>query len=84
MGQPFTGRKITKSNRLMKVVNTSPTNQKFEIVEIQEGIYAIKTRVTNSASCLDVYNRSTESGGNIAQWTYWGGACQRWYLEKAE
>lgn len=47
------------------------------------GANAIKTRVTSSASCLDVYNWSTAAGGNIAQYSYWGGACQLWILEKA-
>ena len=24
-----------------------------------------------------------ESGGNINQWNYWGGQCQKWILEPA-
>lgn len=58
-------------------------NQLFDIQKISNGAYAIKTRVTSSASCLDVYNWSTAAGGNIAQYSYWGGACQLWILEKA-
>jgi len=32
---------------------------------------------------LDVYDWSTQPGGRIAQWEYWGGNCQLWYLEPA-
>ena len=49
------------------------SNQQFEIVEVSDGVYAIKTRISSSLSCMDVYGWSTENGGNIAQWTYWGG-----------
>ena len=54
------------------------------VEEVSDGVYAIKTGVTSGASCLDVYGWSADNGGNIAQWTYWGGDCQLWYLESAE
>ena len=60
------------------------SNQQFEIVEVSDGVFAIKTRISSSLSCMDVYGWSTENGGNIAQWTYWGGDCQLWILESAE
>ena len=59
-------------------------NQKFQVVEVSSGVYAIKTKISGNASGLDVYGWSTSNGGNIAQYTYWGGDCQLWYLEKAE
>ena len=55
----------------------------FELAQISPGIYAIKTRITDSASCLDVFEWSQEPGSNIVQWNYWGGDCQLWILEAA-
>ena len=36
------------------------------------------------ASGLEVYDWSEEAGGNIDEWNYWGGDCQKWRLIEAE
>ena len=59
------------------------TNQQYKIELQSDGTYALLTRASNCASGLDVYAWSTESGGNINQWNYWGGQCQKWILEPA-
>ena len=58
--------------------------QKYRVVQQADGSYAILTNASGCTSGLDVYNWSTESGGNVNQWNYWGGDCQEWYLIEAE
>ena len=47
-----------------------------------DGTYAILTKASNGAAGLDVFAFSMENGGNINQWSYWGGTCQKWLIEK--
>lgn len=55
--------------------------QMFKFVKTSEGYYGILTNASADTKCLDVYNWSTSNGGNICQWSYWGGNCQLWILE---
>ena len=48
-----------------------------------DGTYAILTGASGGTSGLDVYDWSNEPGGNVNQWNYWGGTCQKWILEPA-
>ncbi len=59
---------------------TGADNQLFKIV--QDGSFCgIVSKCSGGRSGLDVYDWSTESGGIINQWNYWGGACQMWKLK---
>jgi hypothetical protein len=53
-------------------------------VQQSDGTYAILSGASSYASGLDVYEWSTSAGGNVCQWNFWGGACQKWILEPAE
>lgn len=57
--------------------------QMFKLVKTSDGYYAVLTKASADTKCLDVYNWSTSDGGNVCQWTYWGGNCQLWVLESA-
>ncbi len=50
-------------------VSATPTE-----ASVADGTYAFISK--NSGKAMDVYGWSTSNGGNIAQWEYWGGACQ--------
>ena len=58
-------------------------NQKFQVNRLEDGTYALLTGASSYKSGLDVYDWSSEPGGNINQWNYWGGDCQKWILEPA-
>lgn len=59
---------------------TGADNQLFKIV--QNGtFYGILSKVSGDKSCLDVFEWSTENGGVINQWNYWGGDCQLWKID---
>ncbi len=58
---------------------TGADNQLFRLV--QDGAFCgIVSKCSGDTAGLDVYGWSEESGGNINQWNYWGGACQMWKL----
>lgn len=50
--------------------------QKFQLVGVGNGYYAILTGASGYKSCVDVTNGSAADGTNIAQWEYWGGDMQ--------
>jgi len=56
---------------------TGADNQLFRLIE-KRGSYGIVSKASGYASGLDVFGWSTESGGNIAEYEYWGGDCQLW------
>ena len=59
--------------------DTGADNQLFRIV--QDGSFCgIVSKCSGGASGLDVYGWSTENGGAIKQWNFWGGDCQMWKL----
>jgi arabinan endo-1,5-alpha-L-arabinosidase len=48
---------------------------------VQNGkYYGIVSKCSEGNSGLDVFDWSTENGGNVNQWEYWGGDCQLWKL----
>ncbi len=55
--------------------------QMFKFVKTSEGYYGVLTKASEDTKCLDVYAWSTSDGGNVCQWSYWGGDCQLWILE---
>lgn len=56
--------------------------QNFKAVaSATSGAYGILTNASVDTKCLDVYNFSTEDGGNICQWTYYDNSCQQWIFE---
>lgn len=46
--------------------------------DIQTGNWEITN--VNSGLAMEVYNQSTSNGAAIDQWSYWGGANQRWNI----
>ena len=61
---------------------TGADNQLFRLV--QDGPFCgIVSKCSGGTAGLDVFDWSEESGGNINQWNYWGGACQMWKLTPA-
>ena len=58
---------------------TGADSQLFKLVE-KRGSYGIVSKSSGGKSGLDVFGWSTESGGNIAQYEYWGGDCQLWNI----
>ncbi len=56
--------------------------QKFKAVaSSKSGAYGILTLASADTKALDVYNFSTEDGGNVCQWTYYDNTCQQWIFE---
>lgn len=43
--------------------------------------YGVLTNASADTKSLDVYNFSTEDGGNVCQWTYYDNTCQQWVFE---
>ncbi|ADL33750.1 endo-1,4-beta-xylanase Xyn10C [Butyrivibrio proteoclasticus B316] len=48
------------------------------------GVYTIGTKCSNAARFLDIYEKKTNDGANVCQWTYNGNANQQWQFEKVE
>ncbi|MDP9347714.1 MAG: RICIN domain-containing protein, partial [Gemmatimonadota bacterium] len=40
-----------------------------------------KLLAKHSGKALDVAGCSTADGANVIVWPYWGGDCQRWWIE---
>lgn len=59
--------------------DTGADDQRFRLVE-KRGSYGILSKAAGGQTGLDVYGWSTEAGGNIAGYDYWGGDCQLWNL----
>ncbi len=56
--------------------------QKFKAVASSvSGSYGVLTLASADTKCLDVYEFSTEDGGNVCQWTYYDNSCQQWKFE---
>lgn len=55
-------------------------NQRWKLVQ-NAGYYGIVSKCSADKAGLDVYDFSTENGGNINQWEYWGGDCQLWRID---
>ncbi len=59
---------------------TGADNQLWKLVK--NGMYyGIVSKCSGDTGGLDVYEWSTENGGNINQWNYWEGDCQLWTIE---
>ena len=58
---------------------TGADNQLFKLV-LKRGSYGIVSKSSAEKTGLDVFEWSTESGGNIAAYDYWGGDCQLFNL----
>lgn len=63
--------------------NNGYSAQQFGIVKSGDG-YAITTKTTNQASCLDVAGMSKASGANVLQYTNKASDNQIWYFEAAQ
>ena len=42
--------------------------------------YGIVSKCSGGTAALDVYEWSTENGGAVKQWEFWGGDCQLWTI----
>lgn len=60
---------------------TGGTNQQYKFVKVSEGVYTIRTRVTNDVSCVEVEGASLLADGNVLQWAINGGTNQNWIME---
>ncbi|MBQ8687612.1 MAG: RICIN domain-containing protein, partial [Ruminococcus sp.] len=58
---------------------TGADNQQWKLIE-KRGCYGIVSKSSGDQSGIDVYGWSTENGGAIKQWNYWGGDCQLWNI----
>lgn len=56
-------------------------SQKFHLQCNKDGSYSLRTAASNGTACADVFEISMESGANICQWEYLGGAGQKFILE---
>ncbi len=54
-------------------------NQLWKLVK-NGSYYGIVSKSSGDTVGLDVFDWSTENGGNINQWEYWGGDCQLWSI----
>lgn len=59
------------------VLYTGADTQLFQLVQ-ERGSYGILSKASNATTGLDVFEWSTENGGNISEYEYWGGDCQLW------
>ena len=48
------------------------------------GVYTIGTKCSSASKYLDIYEKKTDDGTNVVQWSYNGGANQQWQFEKVE
>lgn len=55
-------------------------NQLFKPV-LKRGSYGLVSKYSDDETGLDLFEWNSENGGNIAEWTYWGGDCQLWDIE---
>lgn len=67
-------------NNLALAAYTGDTAQKFTFVHTADGSFALLSAASGGKSGADVYGISLESGANICQWSYWGGAGQRFVM----
>ncbi len=63
--------------------NDNAIGMHFKIEKVGD-YYAIKSRVSNGARCVDVENSSTSPDANICHYTYLGTDSQLWTFEPAE
>lgn len=61
--------------------NNGADAQKFKIKDLGNSKYAILTKVSSDAKCLDVYNFGTSDGANVCQWSFWQNTNQVWIFE---
>lgn len=54
-------------------------NQQFRLIKDGSN-YGIVSKCSGDTAGLDVFEWSTESGGNVGQWNFWGGDCQLWKI----
>lgn len=78
------GRKTANGTNVALYAAKDSDNQKYDLVQQADGSYAILTKITGSASCVEVVNAYTNSGANVQQFTFTGHPCQKWYFEKIE
>ena len=62
---------------------TGAVEQKFTLYANPDGSYALLSATSDNKSCADVFGISLETGANICQWNYWGGAGQKFVIEPA-
>ena len=71
-----------ETGQVVKKIKTS-SDYFHTLAENADGTYAILTKASDCKSGLDVYDWSKSAGGNINEWNYWGGDCQKWELVTA-
>lgn len=76
-----TGKKTADGTNICLYTSNNGENQKFQLKKCSDGSYAILTKITGSASCVEVTDSASGSGANIQQSAYTGSANQRWYFE---
>ncbi|SET30856.1 RICIN domain-containing protein [[Clostridium] polysaccharolyticum] len=73
-------RKTDNGTNIALYTDKNGANQQFKFVPQGDGTFAIMTRLTNDASCIDVENYSKDSGANVYQWVFNGTSNQLWRL----
>ncbi|MCR4760705.1 MAG: RICIN domain-containing protein [Oscillospiraceae bacterium] len=58
---------------------TGADNQLWKLV-CSGDYYGIVSKCSGDSAGLDVYEWSTENGGAVKQWEFWGGECQLWRI----
>jgi arabinan endo-1,5-alpha-L-arabinosidase len=59
-------------------------NQKWKLQYLNNGYFAIRSKISSEVRALDVNGFSIVSGGNIIQWEYLAGINQFWRLERTQ
>lgn len=77
------GKKTADGTNVCLYTSNNGENQKFQLKKCSDGSYAILTKITGSASCVEVADSAAGSGANVVQSAYTGSANQHWYFEKA-
>lgn len=78
------GKKTANGTNIALYTDNGQTNQQYKFVAKENGTFAIMTRVSGDASCMDVENYSKDSGANVYQWAFNGTTNQLWRLVPVE
>ena len=73
----------TDGNDIYLSAYTGGSGQLFALYPNEDGTFAVLTAASDKKSGMDIYGISLNSGANICQWNYWGGAGQKFIIEPA-
>ncbi len=75
------GNKADNGTNISLADFTGGAGQSFKLICCKDGSYALMSAVSESKSCVDVFEVSKENGANIIQWEYHGGEGQRFVID---